>query len=103
MELISLGEIGITVQNETKANEDIYMISGKDFNDIPGQIESLLADHMEDPERYVLNQEGSSLNIYTKQPDAIIQLAHFLNQKRGIHVNETEIESVREHLIQMQQ
>jgi hypothetical protein len=31
MEHIVLGEIGITVQNEVKRNEDVYMISGNYF------------------------------------------------------------------------
>jgi hypothetical protein len=100
MEHIVLGEIGITVQNEVKPNEDVYMISGNNFaND---EIANLITNNIEDPERFVLNQEGSSLNVYTKQPDAAIQLAIFLNQKRGITVEEKEINSVRNRLIFMQ-
>jgi hypothetical protein len=100
MEHIVLGEIGITVQNEVKRNEDVYMISGNYFaND---EIANLITNNIEDPERFVLNQEGSSLNVYTKQPDAAIQLAIFLNQKRGITVEEKEINSVRNRLIFMQ-
>jgi hypothetical protein len=93
MKHFMLGEVQINVQDERNPNEDVFMISTNSFHQ--GNIASILANHVEDPERFVLYSEA----IYTKQPDAAIELASYLNQKKGIAVSAEEVDYVREQLI----
>lgn len=104
MEEITLGEITVTIQNEVERNEDIYAINGFHFKDIcdNNEVMKLLTDHLEDPERFFINKEESGFNVYTKQPDAVIELAIFLNAHKDMTVSEKEISNVRELLIRMQ-
>jgi hypothetical protein len=95
MKHFMLGEVQINVQDERNPNEDVFMISTNSFGGDQGNIASILANHVEDPERFVLYSEA----IYTKQPDAAIELASYLNQKKGIAVSAEEVDYVREQLI----
>jgi hypothetical protein len=81
MERIGIGAIRVGVQNEPERNEDVYRISGEDFGDMAGRNEiwNWIVDKIEDPERFVVNEEEVVYYVYTKQPDAAIELALSLN------------------------
>jgi hypothetical protein len=104
MDKIILGQVPIHVQNEETRNEDVYRISGSSFAGMAGksEIEHTVNTHVEDPERVVVYEEGQEVNVYTKQPDAAVQLAVYLNSHSGVDVSDSEAESVRNQLIQMQ-
>jgi hypothetical protein len=103
MKKYTLGEIDINVQNEEQPNWDYY-ITRVDVDEKIRSITDLehLIDHIEDPERFELKQTGSKIEVYSRQPDAMIALARILNKQNGIDITEDEAEHLRETLIALQ-
>ncbi|MFC0215125.1 hypothetical protein ACFFK0_22265 [Paenibacillus chartarius] len=100
MEHLVLGRVGIAIRNEDARGEDIYRISGG-WQD--AEATRQLLGSLEEPERYAVDQEESGVHVYTKQPDAAVDLAMLLNRQQGVSVSEADAEQVREQLIRMQQ
>jgi hypothetical protein len=103
MNSVKLGAIGI-IQNVTTPNEDVYTIQVGTIKGIVDKqaLYDLLTNEVGNPERFVIQQVGSDWNVYTKQPDAAVELALFMNQKKDVQVNEQETESIRNQLIRLQ-
>jgi hypothetical protein len=104
MNSISLGSIEITVQNESAPNEDVYtipVVSNEEIIDVD-ILKGVRLNEIGHPERFIIDPNSFGWNVYTKQPDAAVQLALYLNQKEGTSITEEEIETVRNQLIDLQ-
>ncbi len=104
MEEYQLGRMTIQVQDEVQPNADYYHLQIPIAEPVRSlsELEDWIDLHVEDPERFELEQEGDLIHIYSRQPDAIVELASFLNQQLGVTVDENEMKQLRETLIQMQ-
>ncbi|PZE19338.1 hypothetical protein [Paenibacillus xerothermodurans] len=110
MNSIMLGMVTIGIQNDSTPNEDVYTIqvdSRMGMDDLP-TLKTKLADDIGNAERFIIQSgtqrqpQGSGWNVYTKQPDAAVELARYLNQAMGCRVSDQEIEDVRNRLIRVQ-
>lgn len=104
-ERIRLGDVPIDIQNESGPNEDYYRIGAEAFRGAytdRGEISRAIARSLEDPERFAFSQEAGSLDVYTRQPDAAVELAVYLNRQRGVDVTDLEAEAVRKQLTRKQ-
>jgi hypothetical protein len=100
----SLGKIDIEVQDEPTWNADYYSISSDNLKDIsnPNEFLKSLLNQLEDPERFVINEDSSIPIVYSRQHEAILSLAKALNQHLGVKVSEDEMNSLRNNFIEMQ-
>lgn len=106
MEHMSLGQVRIGVQNEWVRNEDVYTIDREQLLAAGLQqpdVARKLVEQLDEPERYVVYQDGQDWGISTKQPDAVLQLAVELNKKQGMDIRQEELQQLRQSLIRKQQ
>jgi hypothetical protein len=106
MTTITLGDVPIAVQNDKERNEDIYKIASSSLRGIEAdkkRIEAIVNEFMEDPERFVINQEEDGPNVYTKQHEAAIELAMYINKAQGVDVSDQELQAVHDRLIELQE
>jgi hypothetical protein len=101
---IRLGDVGIGIQNVETFNQDVYKIGAEEFQKDGARmdVEAIINKHMEEPERFVVYPEADGVSVYTKQPEAVVQMAMYLNDARGATVSDKELEAVHEHLVKLQ-
>lgn len=102
---ITLGRVDIVIQNDAARNEDIYILSSAAFRGLgldKPEVERIIGAHLEEPERFIVTQEKEGPTVYTKQHDAVIAMAAYLNERRGIRVSDEERRHVRDRLIELQ-
>ncbi|WP_166244873.1 hypothetical protein [Paenibacillus turpanensis] len=102
MEMTSakLGRVPVSIQNDGKFQGSVYCIQASEFKGDPDQedIANFLAAAVEEPERFMIYQENGASNVYTKEPEAAVQLAVQLNQQHGVEISEEETEAFRSRL-----
>jgi hypothetical protein len=106
MKQVRLGQVDFTIQNDNTFNQDVYIIAGNQLqesgiHDVKA-LNRLIHEQVGEPERFIVNAEGSQNEVYTKQPDAVISLALVLNQLQNTAVPDQEIEQIRDYLIRLQ-
>ncbi|MCI3918766.1 hypothetical protein MO973_00765 [Paenibacillus sp. TRM 82003] len=102
---LMLGSVEIAIQNDNTRNEDVYILSGDAFRGLQldkPKVERIIFDHLEEPERFIVSQEQDGPTVYTKQHEAAIELAMYVNDKRGAKVSDKELQDVHDKLIELQ-
>jgi hypothetical protein len=101
MSKITLGSITIEVQDEQLYNADYYTIHCDQARQSDQWLLSI-QERLEDPERLVIDGKGADTRVYSRQPDAILQMAQAMNEHMGVQVAKEELTRARELLIRKQ-
>jgi hypothetical protein len=101
MSSITLGSITIDVQDERLYNADYYTIHCEQARQSDHWLQSI-QERLEDPERIIIEGKGADTKVYSRQPDAILEMAKAMNEHMGIKVTEEEFTRVRDLLIHKQ-
>lgn len=104
MEQYSVGQVTIGVQNEHQPNKDYYEVQLKPSDAIPdARTLEKTVNTLEDPERLIVEKDSTgALCIYSRQPDAIVDIARLISEKHGSKVTDEEVDRVKSVLMGLQ-